>query len=115
MSTVELRWRNGGRKGTCGLPCPHGAYLHQGRFIPCLTDEVLCPRMAERALAVGEVGVCLNLGTGDWCLIREPKRGPSMTLRTYKRVGFQKFERVQPSDLVKAGSTSAAPVPIARK
>jgi hypothetical protein len=64
--------------------------------------------MAERALAVGEVGVCLNLGTGDWCLIREPKRGPSMTLRTYKRVGFQKFERVQPSDLVKAGSTSAA-------
>ena len=54
--------------------------------------------MAERALAVGEVGVCLNLGTGDWCLIREPKRGPSMTLRTYKRVGFQKFERVQPWD-----------------
>jgi hypothetical protein len=31
-----------------------------------------------------------------------------MMLRTYKRVGFQKFERVQPSDLVNAGSTSAA-------
>ena len=115
MSTLELTWRNGGKKGPCGLPCPHGAYLHQGRLNPCLTDEVLCPRMAERAPPVGEVGVCLNLGTGDWCLIREAKRGPSMMLRTFKRVGFQKFERVQPSDLVKAGSTSAAPVPIARE
>ena len=108
MSTVELRWRNGGQKGPCGLPCPHRAYLHQGRFNPCLTDEVLCPRMAERAPPGGEVGVCVNLGAGDWCLIREPKRGPSMMLRTYKRVGLQKFERVQPSDLVNAGSTSAA-------